>query len=143
VVHQRVRDQVVGEQSGGLRVSWTGWRARAINASSPRIKGYPTVNKPLMMEYPQALRDDLTLGDPNLLTSMVGGSSRRPAAHQQHVERGQGLLSGRFAACPGSRSDSRAGMKGLRAIHRLAAEPPGGSALRRVFSSSAARCCCG
>ena len=35
------------------------------------IKGYPSVNKSLMMDYPQALRDDLTLGDPNLLTSMV------------------------------------------------------------------------
>jgi spermidine/putrescine transport system substrate-binding protein len=35
------------------------------------IKGYPSVNKPLMAEYPQALRDDLMLGDPNLLTSMV------------------------------------------------------------------------
>lgn len=35
------------------------------------IKGYPSVNKALMEELPAALRSDLTLGDPNLLKSMV------------------------------------------------------------------------
>jgi len=47
-----------------------------------RIKNYPSVNKSMMMELPTELRNDLTLGDPNLLTSMQWW---RRAANTQRI----------------------------------------------------------
>lgn len=47
------------------------WMISEYQIGLSKIKSYPSVNKPFMMELPEGLRNDLTLGDPNLLTSMV------------------------------------------------------------------------
>jgi len=45
--------------------------SEAYQSGLSKLKNYPSVNRQFMMELPSELRDDLTLGDPNLLTSMM------------------------------------------------------------------------